>query len=84
MAVAFSATNDVMDPILADVVTGNQGKVVDWLEGKAGSWGYLASQAVIAMRDNAHRDLEDMERRLVWNRMWWWLGEIQSRIDGPL
>lgn len=81
MAVVFSATNDVLDPILADVVKGNQDKVVGWLRDEPGSWGFLAGQAVSLVRGEAGRDLEDMERRLVWSRMWWWLEQVRARVQ---
>ncbi|MBC8279578.1 MAG: hypothetical protein H8E48_02225 [Chloroflexi bacterium] len=82
MAVVFSATNEVLDPILADVVRGNQDKVVAWLKNEPGAWGFLAGQAVTAVRDCAGRDLESKERRLVWSRMWWWLVEVRAGIEG--
>jgi len=46
MAEAFSVTNGIIDPLLADVVTGNQDKVVGWMKGEPGAWGFLAGQAV--------------------------------------
>lgn len=84
MAEAFSIANDAIDPILADVVTGNQDKVIGWIKGEPGSWGFLAGQAVLSVRGLAGRDLIDMERRLVWSRMWWWLEQVKARIDSGL
>ena len=80
MAVVFSATNEVIDPILANVVRSNQNKVAGWLHGEPGSWGFLAGQAVINVRESAGRDLESSERRLIWSRMWWWLEQIKAGI----
>jgi Asp-tRNA(Asn)/Glu-tRNA(Gln) amidotransferase B subunit len=84
MSEAFSVTNDAIDPILAEVVKGNQDKVVGWMTGEPGSWGFLAGQAVITVRKSAGRDLADMERRMVWSRMWWWLEQVKARSGGPL
>jgi|TARA_B100000809_G_scaffold204127_1_gene205424 Asp-tRNA(Asn)/Glu-tRNA(Gln) amidotransferase B subunit len=84
MVDTFSVTNDVVDPLLADVVKGNQDKVVGWMNGEPGAWGFLAGQAVISVRAQAGRDLADMERRLVWSRMWWWLEQVRARINGPI
>ena len=84
MVEIFVVTNEVMDPLLADVVKGNQDKVVGWMKGEPGAWGFLAGQAVTTVRGQAARDLADMERRLVWSRMWWWLEQVKARIDGPL
>jgi|TARA_B110000263_G_C14856822_1_gene306809 hypothetical protein len=78
MAVVFSATNEVIDPILADVVRANQNKVVSWLQGESGAWGFLAGQAIVNVRESAGRDLESKERRLIWSRMWWWLEQISA------
>jgi len=41
----------------------------------------LAGQAVSTVRKEAGRDLEDMERRLVWSRMWWWLEQVRDRVQ---
>ena len=84
MVDVFSVTNDVIDPILADVVKGNQDKVAGWMKGEPGAWGFIAGQAVVTVRGNAGRDLTDMERRLVWSRMWWWLEQVKARINGPI
>ncbi len=83
MVDAFSVTNDIIDPMLADVVKGNQDKVVGWMKGEPGAWGFIAGQAVIAVRGQAGRDLADMERRLVWSRMWWWLEQVKARTNHP-
>lgn len=84
MVDTFSVTNDAIDPILTDVVKDNQDKVLGWMNGEPGSWGFLAGQAVTIVRLQAGRDLADMERRLVWSRMWWWLEQVKARTDGPI
>ena len=80
MVESFAVTNEVIDPILAEVVKGNQNKVVGWMKGEPGAWGFLAGQAVAAVRSSAGRRLEDPERRLVWSRLWWWLEQVKARI----
>jgi hypothetical protein len=82
MVELFAVTNEVIDPILAEVVKDNQGKVVGWMKGEPGAWGFLAGQAVTAVRTHADRKLEDPERRLVWSRLWWWLEQVKARIHG--
>ena len=77
-------TDKVIDPILAEVVKGNQDKVAGWMRGEPGAWGFLAGQAVTTVRENAGRSLEDRERRLVWSRMWWWLEQVKARTSGSL
>ena len=84
MAEAFSLNNDDIDRILVDVVNDNQDKVVAWIKGESGSWGFLAGQAVVTVRVHAGRDLADIERRLVWSRMWSLLEGVKARIYGGL
>ena len=84
MAEGFAVTNEAIDPILADVVKGNQDKVAGWMKGEPGAWGFLAGQAVATVRGHAGRRLADRERRLVWNRMWWWLEQVKARIHNQL
>ena len=84
MAEFFAVTNESIDPILAEVVMGNQDKVVGWMKGEPGAWGFLSGQAVSNVRGQAGRSLEDGERRLVWSRMWWWLEQVKARLDGPI
>ena len=83
MVEIFAVTNEVIDPILAEVVKGNQDKVVGWIKGEPGAWGFLAGQAVATVRSRADRRLVAGERRLVWSRMWWWLEQVKARMyDG--
>ena len=84
MAEDFSLNNDEIDRILVDVVNDNQDKVVAWIKGESGSWGFLAGQAVVTVRGHAGRDLADIERRLVWSRMWSLLEGVKARIYGGL
>ncbi|MDA1127927.1 MAG: hypothetical protein O2913_04405 [Chloroflexi bacterium] len=76
----FAVTEEVIDPILAEVVKNNQGKVICWMNGESGAWGFLAGQAVATVRGRADRNLADVERRLVWSRLWWWLEQVKARI----
>ena len=73
-------TNETLDPVLTRLVREEQEKVVGWLRDEPGCWGYLAGKAVAACRELAGRPLEDAERRLVWDRLWWWLEYIKSRV----
>lgn len=82
MVQILTVTNEAIDSILAEVVKGNQDKVVGWMRGEPGAWGFLAGQAVAAVREHAGRRLESGERRLVWSRMWWWLEQVKARIYG--
>ena len=82
MAEIFAVTNEAIDPILAEVVKGNQDKVVGWMKGEPGAWGFLAGQAVTTIRAQADRGLADGERRLVWSRLWWWLEQVKARTYG--
>ena len=41
-----------------------------WMAGEAGSWGFLAGQAVLALRRKMGRNLTEHERREVWHRLW--------------
>lgn len=82
MVKIFTVEYEVIDPILAEVVKANQGKVVGWMKGEPGAWGFLAGQAVTTIRRHAGRSLEGGERRVVWQRLWWWLEEVKARIHG--
>lgn len=84
MAEITAITNDVADPILVEVVKGNKDKVVAWINGEPGAWGFLSGQAVSTVRSYAGRDLADGERRLVWRRMWWWLEEAKAEMNERL
>ncbi|MFQ5933596.1 MAG: hypothetical protein ACE5KI_03015 [Dehalococcoidia bacterium] len=53
-----------------DTIQGNPEAVDKWVTGEAGSWGFLAGQAVIALRKRLGRKLEEHERRRVWSLLW--------------
>ena len=80
MAENFSVTNEAIDPLLVEVVNGNQDKVIGWMQGQPGAWGFLSGQAVSSVRESAGRRLTDMERRLVWSRTWWWLEQVKASV----
>ena len=44
--------------------------VSKWKAREPGAWGFLAGQAVLALRRGLGRRLEDHERRMVWQRLW--------------
>lgn len=69
-----------LDHVLAHVVIDNPEKVLAWVQGKPGAWGFLAGKSVTAARDYVGRTLSDTERRIVWKRMWWWLEEVKARL----
>jgi len=80
MAGDGSLNVEVLDPLLTQVVRSHQEKVIGWMRDEPGCWGYLAGQAVSACRTQADRPLEDAERRLVWDRLWWLLENIKQRV----
>lgn len=49
-----------------------------WIAGEAGSWGFLAGQAVLALRRKMGRNLTEQERREVWRRLWERLTEMRG------
>ncbi len=83
MAQPNSMDGEQLDSLLAGVVRGHQEKVICWIQGEPGAWGFLAGQAVTAARLHLGRSLTEPERRLVWHRLWWFLGEGKaSAFDG--
>jgi hypothetical protein len=69
-----------LDPVLSQVVGDHREKVVGWLKNEPGCWGFLAGQAVTAVRHQLGRSLTDAERRLVWDRLWWLLENIKREV----
>ena len=69
---------DSLDPVLDDIIRDNREKVIGWVAGEPGCWGFLAGKAVSACRAQLGRPLADQERRLVWHRLWSWLEQIKS------
>jgi hypothetical protein len=72
-----------LDQVLGQVVRENPEKVVSWVRGEAGAWGFLAGQGVTAARRELGRSLTDPERRMVWSRLWWWLEQLKLRLQEP-
>ena len=77
-----SLTLKTLDPILTSLVREHRGKVVGWMQDEPGCWGFLAGQAVAACRRELGRSLEELERRLVWDRLWWLLETIKQGVAG--
>lgn len=71
---------ETLAPLLADVVREHKEKVVGWMRDEPGCWGFLAGQAVSACRKQAGRSLEEAERKLVWDRLWWVLENIKREV----
>ena len=71
---------DTLDRLMVEVVRGNPEQVVGWMSGKAGCWGFLAGQGVLACRKSLDRSLTDLERRQVWSRLWWLLERLKERM----
>ncbi len=73
-------TLDCLDPLLRQLLSDHWQKTLAWMNSEPGAWGYLAGQGVMATRRHLGRQLTDAERRMVWSRLWWWLGELKSRM----
>lgn len=69
---------EALDGLLTEVIRENREKVVGWVTGEPGCWGFLAGRAVTACRTQVGRSLADRERRLVWRRLWSWLEQIKA------
>ena len=72
---------EILIPLLESVVRENREKVVGWIKGEPGCWGFLAGKAVTACRSKAGRSLSDGERRMVWNRLWAFLEQIKGQVS---
>ena len=70
-----------LDPVLAGIIRDNRDKVVGWMAGEPGCWGYLAGKAVTACRAQIGRPLVDQERRLVWHRLWSCLEQVKGQAN---
>ena len=68
---------EILGPSLENVVRENREKVVGWIKGQPGCWGFLAGKAVAACRSKAGRSLSEGERRAVWSRVWALLEQIK-------
>lgn len=73
---------ETLDPVLTGVIRDHRERVVGWMRGQPGCWGFLAGKAVVACRQQAGRPLADAERRLVWHRLWWWLEQVKEQVGG--
>ena len=73
---------DTLDELLAGVIRDNRERVVGWMSGEPGCWGFLAGQAVVTCRNSLGRTLSDQERRQVWHRLWWLLEQVKARVAG--
>ena len=71
----------LLDPLLENVIRENREKVVGWINGEPGCWGFLAGKAVTTCRSKAGRSLSDVERRIVWNRLWGFLEQIKGQVS---
>ena len=74
-------TLETLDPVLKQVLGDHQDKTLAWMSRERGAWGYLAGQGVAATRLHLGRQLTDPERRMVWSRLWWWLEQLQFRLQ---
>lgn len=74
------AEHSQLDEILMRTLADNQGHVAGLFRNEPGSWGYLAGQGVLAYKQHLGRSLTDIERRLVWDRLWWWLGQVRTGL----
>ena len=70
-----------LDPVLGGIIRDNPDKVVGWIAGEAGCWGYLAGKSVAACRALLRRALSDQERRLVWHRLWSCLEQVKEQVN---
>ncbi len=70
---------ETVGQLLTGVIGDHRGKVVGWMQGQPGCWGFLAGQAVVACRQRAGRPLAEEERRLVWRHLWWLLEQLKAQ-----
>lgn len=78
---SFDLTDpEILGPLLEDVVLESREKVLGWIRGEAGCWGFLAGKAVTACRSKAGRSLSDGERRMVWHRLWTFLEQVKDQV----
>ena len=70
---------ETIDPLLMGIIRDNRQKVVGWMAGQPGCWGFLAGKAVAACRARKGSPLADQNRRLVWHRLWSLLEQIKGQ-----
>ena len=59
-----------IETILDNIIKENQSTVNDWLADKPGAWGAISGKALIAVKNELGKNLNDSERRLVWKLLW--------------
>ena len=72
---------EILGPLLESVIRENREKVVGWINGEPGCWGFLAGKAVTSCRSKAGRTLSQEERRMVWHRLWAFLEQIKGQVS---
>ena len=80
MASNIELNDSDLNEILINVLSQNRQSVVGLFRNEPGSWGNLAGQGVVACRDHLGRGLTDTERRLVWDRLWWWINQLKMGL----
>ena len=73
---------ETLDSVLTGVIGDHREKVVGWMQGQPGCWGFLAGKAINASKRETGRPLADGERRLVWRRLWWLLERLKAQPLG--
>ena len=69
-----------LDRVLVNVITSDKDKVISWVRGEPGSWGFLAGKAVTAYRTELDRSLTEKERHIVWERLWSFLENLKAQL----
>ena len=69
-----------LDRVLVNVITSDKDKVISWVRGEPGSWGFLAGKAVTAYRTELDRGLTEKERQIVWERLWSFLENLKAQL----
>ena len=69
-----------LDRVLVNVITSDKDKVISWVRGEPGSWGFLAGKAVTAYRTELDRSLTEKERKIVWERLWSFLENLKAQL----
>jgi hypothetical protein len=69
-----------LDRVLVNVITSDKDKVISWVRGEPGSWGFLAGKAVTAYRTELDRSLTEKERQIVWERLWSFLENLKAQL----
>ena len=75
---AHSAFDRHLGDVVESTLKCNREAALRWIAGEVGSWGFLAGQAVMALRRRMGRTLTEQERREVWHRLWERLIEMRQ------